>query len=121
MPVFNRGMSPNKLFDYLAAGLPVASNARVPLAAVIKDDEVGRLTDPDKLHQGVTSILSADDATKQRWKQYAQHLSGDVYSREKQRIKVESLLNDLVRTRHRGGSQNKARRRLWKGRDPHKA
>ena len=39
--VFDKGMSPNKLYDYMAAGLAVVSNAKVPLRDVIVDDEVG--------------------------------------------------------------------------------
>jgi glycosyltransferase involved in cell wall biosynthesis len=49
MPVFQRGMSPNKLFDYMAAGLPIVSNAEEGVRRIIRDGECGRLGGVDEL------------------------------------------------------------------------
>ncbi|MBB1514780.1 glycosyltransferase family 4 protein [Tessaracoccus sp. MC1679] len=67
LKVLDKGMSPNKLFDYLAAGLPVVSNARYPLRRVAADGEVGAMVGPEELVEGITRVRSADEATRVRW------------------------------------------------------
>jgi glycosyltransferase involved in cell wall biosynthesis len=40
-PLFSFGVSPNKLFDYFAAGLPVVCNVRGEVAQMVKDADAG--------------------------------------------------------------------------------
>lgn len=67
LKVLDKGMSPNKLFDYLAAGLPVVSNAAHPLRRVAADGEVGAMVGPEELVEGITRVRDADEATRQAW------------------------------------------------------
>lgn len=78
--VFNMGMSPNKLFDYMAAGLAVVSNARHPLRDVIRDDEVGAVVGPRDLADGIRRVRDADPATVERWKHRAGQLMAERFS-----------------------------------------
>jgi glycosyltransferase involved in cell wall biosynthesis len=47
VPAFYYGTSPNKFFDYLAAGLPVLNNYPGWLANIIKDENCGFAVPPD--------------------------------------------------------------------------
>jgi len=46
-PAFYRGTSPNKFFDYIAAGLPVLNNYPGWLAGLIDDNDCGLAINPD--------------------------------------------------------------------------
>ena len=46
IPAFYRGTSPNKFFDYVAAGLPVINNYPGWLAGLIRDNECGIVVPP---------------------------------------------------------------------------
>lgn len=80
--VFDKGMSPNKLFDYMAAGLPVVTNAKIPLSDVISDDQVGAVVDPPNLAEGIRRVLEADEQTRQRWQDFATNLLRTRFSRQ---------------------------------------
>lgn len=100
LPVFDRGMSPNKLFDYLAAGLPVVSNARTPLSQVITDGQVGAVTEPEGLAEGIAYVLESSWQDRVRWAAEANRLSSEIYSREAQRTEVRRLLDQVTARRH---------------------
>lgn len=90
--VFNKGMSPNKLYDYMAAGLAVVSNAKVPLRDVIVDDEVGAVVEPYDLVEGISRVRDADEATMERWHAKARELMADRFSLQASVDKLERVL-----------------------------
>jgi glycosyltransferase involved in cell wall biosynthesis len=47
IPAFYRGTSPNKFFDYIAAGIPVVNNYPGWLAGLIRDNQCGVVVPPD--------------------------------------------------------------------------
>ena len=47
VPAFYYGTSPNKFFDYIAAGLPVLNNYPGWLADMIKEKECGYVIEPE--------------------------------------------------------------------------
>ena len=58
---------PNKLFDYMAAGLPVVSSDAAPCARVVSETaagEVFRSQDPDDLAAAVTRLFNRDARAK---------------------------------------------------------
>ncbi|MDP8932378.1 MAG: glycosyltransferase family 4 protein [Actinomycetota bacterium] len=61
--VFRYGVSPNKLFDYLSAGLPVVTNVPGEVARIVEDADAGVVVppaDPTAL-AGVIARLAAQD------------------------------------------------------------
>ncbi|NMB12827.1 MAG: glycosyltransferase family 4 protein [Firmicutes bacterium] len=47
VPVFRYGISPNKLFDYMASGLPVVTNVQGEVASVIAEANCGLVVSPE--------------------------------------------------------------------------
>lgn len=109
LPVFDKGMSPNKLFDYLAAGLPVVSNARYPLRNVITDDQVGIMVDPDGLAEGIQQARQADRPTLERWQQNATQLMEERYSRSTAAKTLEDVLDTVLQERRERRARRKNR------------
>ena len=95
--VFDKGMSPNKLYDYLASGLMVVSNAKEPLKAVISDDEVGAVVEPTELVEGIKRVRDADQATRDRWHQRARELMTNRFSLQASADKLQEALDKAVK------------------------
>lgn len=55
--LFRLGMSPNKVFDYMAARLPVVSNAGGQVADIITESGCGLASAPDDMSSAVAAIL----------------------------------------------------------------
>ena len=94
--VFDKGMSPNKLYDYMAAGLAVVSNAKVPIRDVISDDEVGACVDPTDLVAGIERVRDADEATMKRWHERARELMANKYSLQASVDKLARVLEKAL-------------------------
>lgn len=95
--VFDKGMSPNKLYDYMASGLVVVSNAREPLREVIRDDEVGAVVNPTELVEGIRRVRDAGDVTRARWLLRARELMADRFSLEASAGRLQAALDEVVR------------------------
>ncbi|WP_203568870.1 glycosyltransferase family 4 protein [Aestuariimicrobium ganziense] len=94
--VFDKGMSPNKLYDYLASGLMVVSNAKEPLREVISDDEVGAVVDPTDLVEGIRRVRDADQATRDRWLARARELMTGRFSLQASARALEAALDEAA-------------------------
>jgi glycosyltransferase involved in cell wall biosynthesis len=55
--LFKKGMSPNKLYDYMAAGLPVVTNAGGTAEEIIEESTGGVAVGPDDVALGVQTLL----------------------------------------------------------------
>ncbi|WP_448073287.1 glycosyltransferase family 4 protein [Georgenia yuyongxinii] len=95
--VFEKGMSPNKLFDYIAAGLPVVSNARNALRATLRDDEIGPLGEPDDLAAGLRRVRDAAPDSRRRWVDAGRELLATRYSRSAAARELEAVLDGWAR------------------------
>lgn len=58
--VFRLGASPNKLYDYLAAGLPVVSNCPGEPHDIVREAGAGTAVEPDKLVVGLRELVECD-------------------------------------------------------------
>lgn len=81
LSVFDHGMSPNKLFDYMAAELPVVSNAAGPLRRVLADRECGRLGGPNDLAACLTEVYEASAEQRRLWGQRSSEILREQFSR----------------------------------------
>ncbi|MGO4957480.1 glycosyltransferase family 4 protein [Luteococcus sp. Sow4_B9] len=94
--VFNKGMSPNKLYDYMASGLAVVSNAKQPLRKVIIDDEVGAVVEPHDLVEGIRCVRDADQSTLDRWHARARELMTTRFSLQASADALEAAFDRAV-------------------------
>jgi len=61
VPAFYYGTSPNKFFDYLAAGLPVLNNYPGWLADLINEHNLGRVVAPESPEDMANTLLELSD------------------------------------------------------------
>lgn len=92
LPVLTQGVSPNKLFDYMASGIPVVSNAEEGLRDIILDDMCGRLGAPDSLADCLRQVYEATDEQRTAWGERGRQLVSTRFSRSAAAAKLESLL-----------------------------
>lgn len=65
IPAFYYGTSPNKFFDYIAAGLPVINNYPGWIADMIKEENIGFAVLPDSAEQFADAFeLAADNSER---------------------------------------------------------
>ena len=67
VPVFRYGVSPNKLFDYMAAGLPLITNCPGEVGELVTEVQAGVTCEPNGLAEAVKSMIVADDAQRRQW------------------------------------------------------
>ncbi len=84
VPAFYFGTSPNKFFDYLAAGLPVLINYPGWLAEVTQDVDCGFVVEPDnpRSFADALQVAARDRAALARKAEAAASLARDRYSRD---------------------------------------
>lgn len=96
MPVFEQGMSPNKLFDYMAAELPVVSNAEHALRRIMVDRECGRLGGPGDLVDCLTAVQQASPAQRDAWGERSGEILGQRFSRRVAAGLLGRTLDDVI-------------------------
>ena len=84
VPAFYHGTSPNKFFDYLAAGIPVVNNYPGWLAGMIQDNQCGVVVPPNNPVAFADALqrLAADPALRARQGVNARRLAESQFSRE---------------------------------------
>ncbi|WFE43951.1 glycosyltransferase family 4 protein [Verrucosispora sp. WMMD1129] len=95
-PVFQLGVSPNKLYDYMAAGLPVVTNCMGEPHDVVVESGAGVAVAPGELASGISKLVGLDDDSLwtlgQRGRRYIQeNRSRTVMSARLQRVLDETV------------------------------
>jgi len=85
VPAFYYGTSPNKFFDYLAAGLPILNNYPGWLADMIQQHDLGHAVAPDDANAFADALLHLRDNQKELIKsgQNARYLAENKFDRDK--------------------------------------
>lgn len=84
VPAFYYGTSPNKFFDYIAAGLPVLNNYPGWLAELIQKHQCGYAVVPDDQHAFANALIHAADHRDElpAMGQRARELAKSEYNRD---------------------------------------
>jgi len=96
LAIFDKGMSPNKLFDYMASELPVVSNAEAALRHVIRDGECGRLGGTSSLAAGIRDVMDATAEQRAAWGETGAEIVARRFSREAGAAKIGRMLTSAV-------------------------
>lgn len=95
LAVLQLGMSPNKLFDYMAAGLPVVSNAGEGLARVINDDECGIIGGPTSLAESLRTIMVEGDERRRARGVAGKRVVVERFSRTAAAVAMKGVLENV--------------------------
>lgn len=93
----HRLTTPNKLFEALAAGVPVVASDLPGMAGIVRDTGCGLLvdpTDPAAIAAALRGILDAPEADRRAWRERALAAAHAAYSWERQ---VEVLLDEYTK------------------------
>ena len=84
IPAFYYGTSPNKFFDYLAAGLPVLTNYPGWVADMIKDNDCGMAVQPDNALAFADALIAMQNSSRKKDMAHNAHaLAKREFSRDK--------------------------------------
>ena len=94
VPAFYYGTSPNKFFDYIAAGLPVLNNYPGWLAELIKSEDAGFNVPPENPKKFADTLEQAA-SNREKLKQMGKNAQA-LAKREFDRVKLSQKFNDWV-------------------------
>lgn len=94
VPAFYYGTSPNKFFDYIAAGLPVLNNYPGWLAELIKQEDAGYTVSPESPIQFADALEKAA-LNREKLKQMGKNAQV-LAKREFDRAKLSQKFNDWI-------------------------
>jgi glycosyltransferase involved in cell wall biosynthesis len=83
IPAFYYGTSPNKFFDYIAAGLPVVNNYPGWVADLLTDHKCGIVVEPENANAFVRAVMDVDIATLSEMGANASELAQSEFDRDK--------------------------------------
>ena len=96
VPLFRFGVSPNKLFDYMAAGLPVVTNCPGEVEEIVRDASAGLAVQPDQLERAVREIAAASNEQRVEWGRSGRDFITKHRSRDVIAAQLSALLDRMV-------------------------
>ncbi len=94
--LFKTGVSPNKLYDYMAAGLPAITNTGGDVAAMVERAGSGVAVAPGRIADGVLRLVEASADDRVQFARNGRAFMEAERSRTAMAAKVEALLDALV-------------------------
>ena len=99
VPMFRYGVSPNKLFEYMAAGLPVITNTPGEVSAIVEESGAGVATASTGLADGMRAMLEMGAADRRASGEGGRAWVRENRSRAALARRVEALLDEVARPR----------------------
>lgn len=96
VPLFSYGVSPNKLFDYMAAGLPVITNTPGEVAALVDEAGAGLAVGSRELSPAVRKMVEAGVEQRLRWGEAGRRYMATKRSRTALAARLEAVLDHVV-------------------------
>ena len=96
LPLFRYGVSPNKIFDYMAAGLPVLTNTPGEMAALIATARSGVATQPSGLADGMKQLADASFEARTAWGEAGISFMSEHQSRSAMARRLHGLLSSVA-------------------------
>lgn len=93
--LFKQGMSPNKLYDYMAAALPVVTTAGGAIARLVEESGAGLATTPGAVAEGVHRLLE-DAGSARRCGQAGRSYVDRHAARRVMAERLERVLDDVI-------------------------
>lgn len=93
VPLFRYGVSPNKLFDYMAAGLPVITNTGGEVADLVREADCGLACPPNGIAAAVRAMDTAGPDQRSAWGRNGREFIGRNRSREALAAELAALLD----------------------------
>ena len=93
VPLFRYGVSPNKLYDYLAAGLPTITNTPGEVTALLSAADAGIPVAPEGIANGVLAMSRSSSEERQRWSENGRAWMAVNRSRRALAARLEDVLD----------------------------
>ncbi|MGY4909855.1 glycosyltransferase family 4 protein [Micromonospora aurantiaca (nom. illeg.)] len=93
--IFRLGASPNKLYDYLAAGLPVVTNCPDEPTEIVHTTGAGIAVEPADIVPGLRKLLDEDTATLRAMGERGRRYIEDHRSRTVMAARLQRLLDEV--------------------------
>lgn len=100
--LFRTGVSPNKLFDYMAAGLPVVTNTPGEVTAFVEASGGGVAVAPNRIADGLRQLMALDDGERRQLGARGRTHLAATRSRSAMAARVESVLDEVAGRVRRG-------------------
>lgn len=95
VPLFRYGVSPNKIFDYMAAGLPVLTNTPGEVTELVDGADAGVAVEPTRIASGIRRMVEAGAEGRQRWGASGQSWITAHQTRAAMGRRLEKLLDSV--------------------------
>ena len=96
VPLFHYAISPNKLFDYMAAGRPVLTNTPGEVAALVQKAGAGLAVEPRGIAEGAREMAASSPAQRDAWGGNGRAFVAEHRSRETLAKQLEQLLDEIT-------------------------
>ncbi|MGN7246451.1 glycosyltransferase family 4 protein [Janibacter anophelis] len=98
VPLFRSAVSPNKVFDYMAAGLPTLTNCPGLITDLVNDAGAGLTVAPAALGDGLTALAAMTTQSREAMGRTAQAWIGDNQSRRSMAGRLATALGRVSRS-----------------------
>jgi glycosyltransferase involved in cell wall biosynthesis len=96
VPLFRYGVSPNKVFDYMAAGLPVLTNTPGEVGMLVEDADAGIGVQPTAIAAGIRQMVEAGCVGRERWGASGQAWITANQTRAAMGLRLQQLLDSVT-------------------------